>query len=113
MAFVIEKDIAIPESTRPSARSSKYPLREMEVGDSFFIPNVVTEDELKKARGAIASAAKTAKCKTTTRPMADEKTGVLGLRVWKAGLREEAPVVAAEEAPVVEAEEEEKPYDEQ
>jgi hypothetical protein len=110
MAFVIEKDIAIPESTRPSARSSKYPLRDMEVGDSFFIPNVSTEEELKKARGAIASAAKTAKCKTTTRPMADEKTGVLGLRVWKAGLRDEAPVV---EAPGAAAEEEEKPYDEQ
>ena len=109
MAFVIEKDIAIPESTRPSARSSKYPLRDMEVGDSFFIPNVSTEEELKKARGAIASAAKTAKCKTTTRPMADEK-GVLGLRVWKAGLRDEAPVV---EAPGAAAEEEEKPYDEQ
>ena len=89
--FAIEKDIAIPESTRPSARSSKYPLREMEVGDSFFIPNVVTEDELKKARGAIASAAKTAKCKTTTRPMDG------GLRVWKAGLRDEA-APAAEEA---------------
>jgi hypothetical protein len=91
MAFVIEKDIAIPESTRPSARSSKYPLRDMEVGDSFFIPNVVTEDELKKARGAIASAAKTTKCKTTTRPMDG------GLRVWKAGLRDEA-APAAEEA---------------
>jgi hypothetical protein len=102
--FAIEKDIAIPESTRPSARSSKYPLREMEVGDSFFIPNVSTEDELKKARGAIASAAKTAKCKTTTRPMDG------GLRVWKAGLRDEAPVV---EAPGAAAEEEEKPYDEQ
>jgi len=89
--FAIEKDIAIPESTRPSARSSKYPLREMEVGDSFFIPNVSTEDELKKARGAIASAAKTAKCKTTTRPMDG------GLRVWKAGLRDEA-APAAEEA---------------
>ena len=89
--FAIEKDIAIPESTRPSARSSKYPLRDMEVGDSFFIPNVVTEDELKKARGAIASAAKTAKCKTTTRPMDG------GLRVWKAGLRDEA-APAAEEA---------------
>jgi hypothetical protein len=102
--FAIEKDIAIPESTRPTARSSKYPLRDMEVGDSFFIPNVVTEDELKKARGAIASAAKTAKCKTTTRPMDG------GLRVWKAGLRDEAPVV---EAPGAAAEEEEKPYDEQ
>ena len=94
--FAIEKDIAIPESTRRTARSSKYPLRDMEVGDSFFIPNVVTEDELKKARAVIASAAKAAKCKTTTRPMADEK-GVLGLRVWKAGLRDEA-APAAEEA---------------
>ena len=102
--FAIEKDIAIPESTRPTARSSKYPLRDMEVGDSFFIPNVSTEEELKKARGAIASAAKTAKCKTTTRPMDG------GLRVWKAGLRDEAPVV---EAPGAAAEEEEKPYDEQ
>ena len=35
MTFVVEKDVPIPKSPR----RSKYPFREMAVGDSFFLPN--------------------------------------------------------------------------
>ncbi|MFA4836354.1 MAG: hypothetical protein WC749_09830 [Dehalococcoidia bacterium] len=33
--YNIEKDVPIP---RPCGRTKKYPYEEMEVGDSFFVP---------------------------------------------------------------------------
>ncbi len=41
MTYSIEKDIPIPEK---SGRKIKYPLDDMEIGDSFFIPGVDHQD---------------------------------------------------------------------
>lgn len=41
MAYEIEKGIALPEDKRgryPRSGGSKYPLADMSVGDSFFVP---------------------------------------------------------------------------
>lgn len=38
----IEKGIEMPD--RPLGKPPKYPWREMEVGDSFFVPNMNTAD---------------------------------------------------------------------
>lgn len=50
--FKIEKNV-------PLARSggSKYPWKEMEIGDSFFVPCAPSEDP-KKKRASVASIAK-------------------------------------------------------
>ena len=88
--FKIESDIPVPVSARVTSRTSKYPLRDMADGQSFFIENLADEAAMKRARGAVFSAAKTAGCKVITRPMTDEKTGVPGLRVWKNGPKDEA-----------------------
>lgn len=36
--FAIEKGVPIPPSATGPKSGSKYPYREMEVGDSFFVP---------------------------------------------------------------------------
>jgi len=48
----IDKDIPIPEF---STKASKYPFRQMEIGDSFFVefPKEATNRELKKTQCSI------------------------------------------------------------
>ena len=46
MTYKIDKNVPIPES---NLRGSKYPIREMKVGDSFYLES---EGEVKGARDA-------------------------------------------------------------
>jgi hypothetical protein len=40
MTFQIEKNIPLPPKARPPGRSgSMYPFLQLEIGDSFFVPN--------------------------------------------------------------------------
>lgn len=50
--FAIEKDVPLPRQKRQRAR---YPLGEMEVGDSFFVPCSKAEADtvLKRVRAAL------------------------------------------------------------
>lgn len=50
--FEIEKGIKIPEDG--NRRNRKYPFREMDVGDSFFVP--CTDEEYRKIQSTIKSA---------------------------------------------------------
>lgn len=38
MSYVIEKGVALPKGKR-SEKSTKYPFKSMEVGDSFLVPD--------------------------------------------------------------------------
>jgi hypothetical protein len=37
--FEIQKNVPVPKTRRLNAPPRKYPFREMEVGDMFFVPN--------------------------------------------------------------------------
>jgi hypothetical protein len=82
MSFVIQKGIAIPPRTIPNAgpRQSKYPLDEMEQGDSFDI-TVEGEKQARQKQSQFSSLAKTRRIKLVTRYLAAE--GIL--RVWHDG----------------------------
>ena len=53
MEFKIEKGIEIQES-RTRGEKAKYPFKEMEIGDSFFVA-ISPNDNFKKRRNSIAS----------------------------------------------------------
>ena len=71
--FEIRKDIPIPTATREGfTKPSKYPFRDMEVGDMFFVANA------KKSFSSLASAAgKRLGRKFSTRAVTQgEETGI-------------------------------------
>lgn len=74
MTFEIEKNVAMPISTKSGY--SSYPLSDMEVGDSFLIPDA-TMDQKVRARFAVTQDAKRKDRKYTTRTIPE------GLRVWR------------------------------
>lgn len=87
MTFAIRTGVALPPKSRVGGQS-KYPLAQLQVGQSFFIPNAK-----KAVQVTLSKASKTAGIKITTRRMADfaeydadgngigEK--VDGLMVWR------------------------------
>lgn len=78
--FSIEKNIPIPLK---QTRGSKYPFADMEVGDSFFIPEL----SLGSVSGNVSKNARALGIKMETRPVRekDPDTGkeVDGVRVWR------------------------------
>lgn len=101
MSFQISKGIAIPPRTIPNAgpRQSKYPLDDMEPGDSFDIP-VEGDKQARQKQSQFSSLAKTRKIKLVTRYLAAEGL----LRVWHDGEAPEAEATAEEQAEAAEAE---------
>lgn len=70
--YKIEKGVPIPTC----AVNKKYPLRELEIGDSFFVPDVTQV----KITGAFNShAPKKFSCRT----LKDDKGNIKGVRVWR------------------------------
>jgi hypothetical protein len=61
----------------PTPPRSRYPLRDMEIGDSIFIPSKTSLG----FSGYVASAGKQTGFKFSTRKAI--KDGVTGLRVWR------------------------------
>lgn len=100
MTFQVNKGIPIPPRTIPNAgpRQTKYPLDEMEAGDSFDVA-VENEKQARQKQSQFSSLAKTRGIKVVTRYLSAESV----LRVWHDG-----PADAAEEneAEAVEAAEE-------
>ena len=77
--FKIEKGIQIPKSVK-----TRYPIRELEVGESFFVP---TEDELDRSKkrnsiNGVIRGAKTGNKKEFTLRSVDDSNGI-GLRCWR------------------------------
>ncbi len=62
----------------PAGKNLKYPWAEMEVGDSFAIPNAVTQEQAAKVRGACAAFAHRTGTKFSIRK---DEAGVL--RCWR------------------------------
>lgn len=79
MLFEIESNVPIP-AVRSSGRAPKYPFRALQVGHSFFEPNL---EEVPRLQRAAAAYAKRAGIKLLTRRMPDPETGKVGLRVWR------------------------------
>jgi len=82
----IEKNKPIPERTYE--RPTKYPVRELQVGDSFFVP--CGPDEQTGVRSTITSAARRLDYKVVLRKMVeavdgegDQSVNVEGIRVWR------------------------------
>lgn len=82
--FQVEKDVPIPEGRQ--GRESKYPFREMEVGDSFLVAPEVDEllgeqEDFAKVRGRVSNVAykygKEHDKKFTVRQVEE------GIRVWR------------------------------
>lgn len=76
MSFVIDKGVPLPPSAR-SPRASKYPLRDMDVGDSFFVPGV----PVRNLSGRLINPARRLGYKVATRSWSEN--GVAGVRVWR------------------------------
>ena len=73
--FSIEKGVPIPES-RGGGRG-KYPFREMEIGDSFFVAGKSTA----KFSAHVHHHRKRHGLKFTTRTVTED--GVKGVRIWR------------------------------
>lgn len=71
MAIEIEKGVPIPPI---KAAKNTYPYREMQVGDSFFIPG-------KKSSEVTTHSKSTGHMKFTRRTVVEN--GVKGVRVWR------------------------------
>lgn len=67
----IDKGIELPPNS--GGRPRKYPWRDMEIGDSFFIPQ--------KRYSGLFTGARNAGIKIRTRQM--NENGVDGIRVWR------------------------------
>jgi hypothetical protein len=80
MQFKIAKSKPIPTRPSKTGRPAKYPFEKMEVGNSFFIPDL-------KKRHTIYSCLKTyninhnKRIQILTRQV--EEKNVLGVRVWR------------------------------
>jgi hypothetical protein len=97
--FTIQKAIPIPAKVMPTGNGeSKYPFKDMEIGDSFFIPG--------KAAGDMSSTLRVAHQTTgfdfTARTVkeVDEETGneVAGCRIWRVELTDEERAARAARA---------------
>jgi hypothetical protein len=106
MAFKIEKGYEIPTTARRGPGQSQYPFREMEIGDSFFVPvkRVKAEDGTEKVeivRPPLPNAKKPGDRKFVSRIEKNKKGEATGVRVWRVADKADdapAPAPAAAEA---------------
>jgi len=83
--YEIEKNIPLPTSRKGVVHvggfASKFPIREMVIGDSFFIPFTKVVCSKQGLRGQIGNMARGFGKKTAIRTM--ESNGADGFRVWR------------------------------
>lgn len=72
ISIEIEDNIPIPQR-------KKYPLKDMQIGQSFFIPT----NKPTNSQSTICILAKRLKIKLTTRSIYNDKEQLIGLRVWR------------------------------
>ena len=70
----VENDVPVQEA-RGRGRPAKYPLEELEVGDSFFVP--------KRAAAKVSMTARAKKLGITVAKRTVVENGVTGTRVWR------------------------------
>lgn len=77
--FVIESGIPLHNRTAGVRNSCKYPFREMEIGDSFFVPaeEITVRKLVQRMSTAVSRAARNTGCKFAVR--SDDA----GVRVWR------------------------------
>jgi hypothetical protein len=91
--FQIESGMPVPEIRRGGDRTNAYPFEQLEIGQSFFVPNTVEVPNPAKTLGSTVSSA-TRRYKTENPPRVftirgNEKgkgadgSEVLGARVWR------------------------------
>lgn len=74
----IDKGIPVPQKTK--GRPTKYPIRTMGVGDSFFVP---AGKNINSVRTTVHSTARAIIGKGCIAIRAVEEGGVKGIRVWR------------------------------
>mgnify|MGYP003433254095 CR=1 FL=1 len=103
-AYLVRKAVPLPPRTIPNAgpRQTKYPLDDMEAGDSFAIP-VDNEKQARQRQSQFSALAKSRGIKVSTRffPTDNAYTAGLGcaapcLGVWHMGEADEAEAETAE-----------------
>ena len=75
MMTMIEIDTDVPMPTQRASRRVRYPLRELEIGQSFFAPG--------KSRASVGAVISTLAPKRFVTQIRVED-GVKGIRVWRA-----------------------------
>lgn len=77
--FTVDKNVSLPLDTRGPGRAPMYPWLDMEVGDSFFVPESI------QLPNAVSRAAyifgKRHGLKFTRRSV--QEVGVKGVRIWR------------------------------
>jgi len=73
--FKIEKGIPLPEAPTRGGRRSIYPFGDLEIGDSFFVPNKT------KMASTITAAGRKLNVKLVYR--VQEENGKPGTRIWR------------------------------
>lgn len=73
MIYAIEKGVKVPTGRKYPDKRSKYPLRKMEIGDSFLIPH----EQSAAAKVTIYSYARSSGIKVKVRTLEN------GFRVWR------------------------------
>jgi hypothetical protein len=77
--YKIESNVPVPPPRRGRPRKHKYPLAELQPGDSFFVP--APADELNKMQNRLATIGRQhVNKKFVTRITRDAPTGV---RIWR------------------------------
>lgn len=70
-------DFKVDKNIPPPTRKAKYPFAEMQVGDSFFVPDMTT----RSLQNAASYYRKTLNYKFESK--AREENGVKGARIWR------------------------------
>jgi hypothetical protein len=81
--YKIEKGVPVPPIVRKGVtHKTKYPWREMEVGDSFFVPRPDGKD-VKIMQTCFSGKKRAARFGIRTKTRQWTENGVLGIRVWR------------------------------
>lgn len=77
MTFDIEKGVPLPEPPQRGRKGSKYPLADMQVGDSFLVPTMKPEERRQSLYQLVNTKGRAMGRKFVVR-VADK-----GVRVWR------------------------------
>ena len=81
--FKVEKGVPVPPIVRKGVtHKTKYPWREMEVGDSFFVPCRDGRD-VRGMQRSFSGKKRAAHYGIRTKTRQSTENGVLGIRVWR------------------------------
>ena len=81
----IDKDIPVPSGSDRRCGERKYPLKMMEVGNSFFVP-LEKGDDLKRMANRLSQARQTYQKRNEGVRLTQrmwEEDGTVGIRIWR------------------------------